>query len=97
MLQETKKLDALWTYNKFEGYQPVNGRWAEQEQMVLTEFRDGNVLAGFELKRVLEQSLKQLPDGVKCLRLRSDTAGYQKDLLRFCQDTKHESFKRIEF
>ena len=96
-LQETNKLDALWTYKKFKGYQPVNVWWAEQEQMVLTEFRDGNVPASFELKRVLEQSLQHLPDGVKRVRLRSDTAGYQKDLLRFCQDTKHELFKRIEF
>lgn len=96
-LQETNKLDALWTYKKFKGYQPANVWWAEQEQMIFTEFRDGNVPASFELKRVLEESLEQLPEGVNRVRLRSDTAGYQVDLLKFCQDTKHKRFKHIEF
>ena len=96
-LQETHKQEALWSYKKFKGYQPVNVWWAEQQQMVLTEFRDGNVPASFELKRVLEQSLSLLPSGVHNVRLRSDTAGYQVEMLKFCQDTEHERFKRIEF
>jgi len=64
---------------------------------VHTEFRDGNVPAGFEQRRVLEEALKGLPKGVRKVRLRSDTAGYQHDLLRYCDEEKNKGCGRIEF
>jgi hypothetical protein len=64
--------------------------------VVHTEFRDGNVPAGYEQLRVLKESLRCLPEGVRKVRLRSDTAGYQHDLMRFCQKGD-ERFGRIEF
>ena len=40
--------------------------------MVLySEFRDGNVPAGYEQLRVLKEALSFLPDGVDTVRLRS--------------------------
>ena len=69
------KRDALFCYKKFKAYQPLNCWWAEQGVMLYLEFRDGNVPAGHEQLRVLKDSLGHLPDGVKKVYLRSDTAG----------------------
>lgn len=60
-------------------------------------FRDGNVNAGFEQERVLQEALACLPPGVEKVFLRSDTAGYQVDLLRSCAEGHNERFGVIEF
>jgi hypothetical protein len=38
-----------------------------------------------------------LPEGVTKVYLRSDTAGYEHDLLRYCEKGGDERFGRIEF
>lgn len=96
-LVETHKTDALFCYKGFTSYQPLNTWWAEHELIVHTEFRDGNVPAGYEQLRGLTEALALLPDGVETVRLRSDTAGYQHDLLRYCEMGENERFGRIEF
>jgi hypothetical protein len=96
-LVETEKASALWCYEGYAAYQPINTWWAEQGLVVHTEFRDGNVPAGFEQKRVLEEALKSVPRGVTKVRMRSDTAGYQHDLLRYCDEEKNKWCGRIEF
>jgi len=65
--------------------------------VVHTEFRDGNVPAGFGQRRVLEEALESLPKGITKVRLRSDAAGYQHDLLRYCDEEKNKWCGRIEF
>jgi len=94
---ETEKEDALFSYKGYKAYQPHNVWWAEQELVLHSEFRDGNVPAGYEQLRVLKESLDMLPDGVEKAYLRSDTAGYQHDLLRYCEKGEHPRFGRIEF
>ena len=84
-LVETQKGDALFSYKGYKAYQPFNVWWGEQELMLYTEFRDGNVPAGYEQLRVLKEALAMLPEGVKNVYLRSDTAGYQHDLLKYCE------------
>jgi hypothetical protein len=96
-LLETEKADALYCYKGYLAYQPINTWWSEQGLVVHTEFRDGNVPAGFEQKRVLEEALKCLPKGVQKVRMRSDTAGYQHELLRYCDREENKSCGRIEF
>jgi len=96
-LLETEKADALWCYEGYPAYQPFNTWWAEQGLVVHTEFRDGNVPAGFEQKRVLEEALDCLPNGVRKVRMRSDTAGYQHELLRYCDREDNKWCGRIEF
>jgi hypothetical protein len=96
-LVETHKSEALYSYQSFKAYQPLNVWWAEQELVLHTDFRDGNVPAGYEQLRVLKEALDQLPEGVEQVRLRSDTAGYQHDLLRYCEMEKNQRFGRIEF
>ncbi len=96
-LVETSKETALFGYKGYRCYQPLNTWWAEQEVLVHTEFRDGNVPAGFEQRRVLEEALACLPEGIEKVRLRSDTAAYQHDLLRYCEHGHNDRFGRIEF
>jgi hypothetical protein len=96
-LVETRKAEALYCYKGFKSYQPLNTWWAEQGVIVHSEFRDGNVPAGYEQLRVLKEALRCLPDGVEQVRLRSDTAGYQHDLLKYCELGDNERFGRIEF
>ena len=96
-LVETMKRDALYSYKGFKAYQLFNTWWSEQELVLHTEFRDGNVPAGHEQLRVLKEALALLPEGIEKVRLRSDTAGYQHDLLRYCEKGENERFGRIEF
>jgi hypothetical protein len=48
-----------------------------------SEFREGNVPAGYEPLRVFQQALDSLPPpGVEKVSLRADTAGYEWERLR---------------
>ena len=95
-LVATSKADALFCYKGYKSYQPLNTWWAEQEIILHTEFRDGNVPAGFEQLRVFEEALGCLPEGIDKVRLRSDTAGYQHNLLKYCASGGSD-FGVIEF
>jgi hypothetical protein len=64
---------------------------------VHSEFRDGNVPAGYEKLRVFQEALGCLPEGVEEVYLRTDTAGYQHDLLKYCAEGKDERFGVIGF
>ena len=96
-LVETHKQEALYSYKKYRAYQPLTTYWAEAELIVHSEFRDGNVPAGHQQLRVLTEALRQLPAGVEKVMLRSDTAGYQQELLRYCAEGRDERFGVIEF
>jgi len=96
-LAETSKKNALYCYKGFKSYQPLNTWWHEQGIILHTEFRDGNVPAGFEQLRVFKEALNCLPENVEKVKLRSDTAGYQHDLLKYCEKGENERFGRIEF
>ncbi len=96
-LVETQKQEALFCYQGYRAYQPFNVWWAEQQVVLHTEFRDGNVPAGFEQLRIFKEALGMLPNGVKKVKLRSDTAGYEHDLMRYCERGENERFGRIEF
>ena len=96
-LVETSKADALWSYQGEKAYQPMSTVWVEQDMVIHSEFRDGNVPAGFDNMRVLEESLEVLPEGVEKVYFRSDTAAYQQSLLRYCAEAKNKRFGVIEF
>ena len=96
-LVETHKQEALYCYKGFKAYQPLTTYWAETDLVVHSEFRDGNVPAGFEQLRVLRDALECVPEGVERVMLRSDTAGYQNDLLEYCAEGRDERFGVIEF
>ena len=94
-LIQSDKREALYCYEKYPAFQPLSVWWSEQELLVYTEFRDGNVPAGFEKLRVVKEALEHLPRGVERVRLRADTAGYQHDLLGYCDRGESERFGRI--
>lgn len=94
---ETHKKGALYCYKKHKAYQPLNIYWAEQGLVVLSEFRDGNVSANFDLLRPFQRALELVPNGVKKVCMRSDAAGYQAELLAYCAEAKSERFGVIEF
>lgn len=96
-LVETLKRLALFSYKGYRAYQPFNVWWAEQDLVLHSEFRDGNVPAGYEQLRVCKDALDMLPEGVTKVYLRSDTAGYQHDLLKYCEKGENKRFGRIEF
>ena len=92
----TQKRDALFCYKKFKAYQPFNVYWHEHAMMLYTEFRDGNVPPGMEQLRLFKEALEQLPEGVEKVYHRSDSAGYQHELLEYCESGESR-FGRIEF
>ena len=94
---ETAKRTALRSYEGTRAYQPLTTYWAEAGMVVHSEFRDGNVPAGHEQRRVLEEALGHLLAGVERVLLRSDTAGYQWELLRYCAEGRSERFGVVEF
>jgi len=96
-LVATTKTNAQFCYKGYKSYQPLNTWWAEQDMILHTEFRDGNVPAGFEQLRVFKEALACLPEGIDKVRLRSDTAGYQHDLLGYCAMGTNSRFGKIEF
>ena len=96
-LVETHKQQALYCYESYKAYQPLTTYWAEADLIVHTEFRDGNVPAGYEQKRVLTEALEQMPSETDKVMLRSDTAGYQHDLLKYCAKGEDGRFGVIEF
>lgn len=96
-LIETFKKSALYCYKKFKAYQPLNFYWAEQGLMLFSEFRDGNVPADYDLLRPFKQALELVCAGVKRVYLRSDSAGYYVDLLKYCAEGVNQRFGVIEF
>jgi hypothetical protein len=56
-----------------------------------------NVPAGFKQLNVFKKALDCLPEGVEKIKLRSDIAGYQHDILKYCEKGENKRFGRIEF
>ena len=70
-LVETQKEEAFYSYKGYKSYQPINVWWAEPQVVLHTEFRDGNVPAGYQNLRILKEALDHLPHGV----MKNDLAG----------------------
>jgi hypothetical protein len=94
---ETNKREALYCYKGHKAYQPLQVYWAEQDLILHSEFRDGNVWAGTDNHRVFAEALAFLPAGVSKVYLRSDTAAYQHDLMKYCADPNKPCFGVVEF
>jgi hypothetical protein len=88
-LVESHKDAATVAYDGTHGYQPVVVLWAEQDVILHDQFRDGHVPAGCGNVRVLEQAVANLPQGITEIRLRADSALYETEVLRWCEDRAH--------
>lgn len=80
-IQNSEKREAKFHYEGERGYQPTLATWVEQDVIVATEFRDGNVPASKELLGFIKKAFAELPDSVMHRRLRSDSAAHQTGIL----------------
>jgi hypothetical protein len=96
-LVETHKSTALHCYKGYKAYQPLNFYVAEWGMIAYSHFRDGNVPCGMNQLSALQRALELLPAGIKKVKLRMDTQGYEWELLRWLGEGKSERFGVIEF
>jgi hypothetical protein len=82
-LVEADKKEAQKTYKGFDGYNPLLA-WLDEPNVFLSGvFRPGNSSPQSHLRSLVAQCRHLLPQGIK-LRLRSDSAGYNAEVLRYC-------------
>ena len=80
-LIETNKSNAKYCYDGYKAFQPIEVSWAETMLVLGDEFRDGNVPAGKDVKRVVDEAFAMLPPGEWRVKVRSDSAAYEQDVL----------------
>ena len=93
----TSNKDALRNYHGDKAYEAFNIYCPEYDIMVGTQFRGGNVPPCSEYLEELIRNLSTSPEGIKKVTFRSDTAGYQENLLKYCAEGKNERFGVIDF
>lgn len=81
----THKKSSLYSYKKEKGYQPLNAYWHEQGTLVFSEFRDGNVNSNYRVAEFAKEAFSRLPNHLSHRFLRMDSAGYNFDLMEYCQ------------
>ena len=82
---EAEKQAAKWTYKNFKGYMPMVGHLAENGLVIGDEFREGNVSPSKRNLEFLKHCVKQMPKNKKIKAFRSDSAGYQADIINYCE------------
>jgi hypothetical protein len=93
----TSNKNALYNYEKKKAYEAFNTYCPEYDIIVGTQLRDGNVNPSYGQFEELKRILSTIPEGVNEVTLRSDTAGYQEDILRYCAEGKNKRFGVISF
>lgn len=87
---ESRKQEALRTYEGERGYQPMVAVWAEMNVVLADEFRDGNVPAQMEPLPVAQAAFAALPGSVKEYYFRGDSACHEAGLLNWLRNEKRE-------
>jgi hypothetical protein len=87
---ESRKQEALRTYEGERGYQPMLAVWAEMDVVLADEFRDGNVPAQMEPLPVAQAAFAALPETVKEYYFRGDSACHESGLLNWLRNEKRE-------
>ncbi|MBI2857738.1 MAG: transposase [Chloroflexi bacterium] len=80
-LIETNKAEAKYCYDGYKAFQPVEVTWAETMLVLSDEFRDGNVDAGKDTVRLVDDAFATLPPGPWQVKVRSDSAAYDQHVL----------------
>jgi hypothetical protein len=75
--------EALFKYSGERSHEAFSTYCAEYDLMIGTRYSDGNVTAGHDQPGELKKTLPKLPSGVKKVSLRSDSAGYQTELMKY--------------
>jgi len=87
---ESRKQQAKAHYKGGRGYQPAVIYWAEADQVVGDEFRDGNVPAGMDNLRLIQRAFRSLPESLAARYLRGDSALYEEAVLKWLADDARE-------
>lgn len=80
-LVETDKAGAQPCYEGFKSFQPIEVCWAETGLVLADEFREGNVPASRDNRRLVDEAYQALPVESWDIWVRSDAAGYEQDNL----------------
>lgn len=78
-LVETSKANAQYCYEGYKAYQPMAVCWAETGLVLRDEFREGNVPASKDIRRVVDEAYEALPSQEWKVRVRSDSAAYEPE------------------
>ena len=87
---EAHKRQAKMSFHKEPGYYPMLGFVAETQGLLAAEFRDGNTSPAAKALPFLQQLVQRLPQTVEKIRLRSDSAWFNVDVMDFCTDNDIE-------
>jgi len=93
----TNTKNALTNYHGEKSYAAFNTYSPEYDMVLGTQFRDGNVPAGHGQLKELQRVLSLIPTGIEKVNLRSDSAGYQIEVLEYCNEGRNERFGVIDF
>jgi len=80
-LVETAKVNARYCYEGYRALQPMEVEWAETGLVLADELREGNVPPGRGIKEIVDEAYNMLPPGPWQVKVRSDSAAYQQDVL----------------
>lgn len=80
-LVETTKANAQYCYDGYKAYHPIEVSWAETMLVLADEFREGNVPAFKDIGRLVDEAYEMLPPGPWRVKVRSDSAAYQQEVL----------------
>lgn len=78
-LVESAKADAKRCYEGYPAYQPMEVVWAETGLVLADEFREGNVPASKDIRRMVDEAYAALPSKTWKVRVRSDSAAYEPE------------------
>ena len=80
-LVETDKAEARYCYDGSKAFQPIEVCWAETGLVLADEFREGNVPASMDNRRLVDEAYEALPAGSWDVWVRADSAAYEQDNL----------------
>ena len=83
---ESRKEQALRSYEGERGYQPMLAMWAEMDVVLADEFRDGNVPAIMAPLTVAKRAFAALPQTVQTYYFRGDSACHESNLVDWLRD-----------
>lgn len=79
------KSSAKWTYKANKGYMPMVGHIAQTGQILACDFRKGNQSPNSKNLEFIKQCQESLPKGCSIQDLRIDAAGYQVNIIKYCE------------
>jgi hypothetical protein len=80
-LIETNKSEAKYCYDGYKAFQAMKVSWAETLLVLNDEFREGNVSPRKDIKRVVDEAFDRLPPRAWKVKVRSDSAAYDQNVL----------------